>query len=140
MSRSVGGSGVVWLDDDPKVIEKKIKRAVTDTGREVRFDPEGKPGVSNLLAILSAFGGDSVDDLEARFAGAGYGDLKKGVVEAVLDVGRSRSVTGCTSYLDDPAELDAVLARGAERAREVASGTLADVYAKVGFLPGSAPA
>ena len=88
MSKSVGGNGVVWMLDDPKVVEKKIKSAVTDTGREVRFDPGDKPGVSNLLAILSAFGGESVDDLEARFAGAGYGDLKKGVVEAVLDVAR----------------------------------------------------
>jgi tryptophanyl-tRNA synthetase len=86
MSKSVGGSGVVWMLDDPRVVEKKIKSAVTDTGREVRFDPVGKPGVSNLLAILSAFGGESIEDLESRFAGAGYGDLKKAVVEAVLDV------------------------------------------------------
>jgi tryptophanyl-tRNA synthetase len=139
MSKSIGGNGVVWMLDDPKVVEKKIKSAVTDTGREVTFDPVRKPGVSNLLSILSAFGGDSVDDLEARFAGAGYGDLKKAVVETVLDVCvpyRER-VEG---YLADPAELDSVLARGADRAREVAAGTLADVYAKVGFLPGSAPA
>jgi tryptophanyl-tRNA synthetase len=135
MSKSVGGSGVVWMLDDPRVVEKKIKSAVTDTGREVRFDPVGKPGVSNLLAILSAFGGESIEDLESRFAGAGYGDLKKAVAEAVLDVvGPFRErVQG---YLDDPAELDAVLAKGAERAREVAAGTLANVYAKVGFLPG----
>jgi tryptophanyl-tRNA synthetase len=139
MSSSVGGSGVVWLDDDPTVVEKKIKSAVTDTGREVTFDLEGKPGVSNLLAILSAFGGESVDDLEARFAGVGYGDLKKAVVEAVLDaVGPFRD--RLQEHLADPAELDAVAARGAARAREVAAGTLADVYEKVGFLPGGAPA
>jgi len=139
MSSSIGGSGVVWLDDDPKVVEKKIKSAVTDTGREVTFDLDGKPGVSNLLSILSAFGGDSVDDLEARFAGAGYGDLKKAVVEAVLDaVGPFRD--RLHEHLADPAELDAIVARGAARAREVAAGTLADVYEKVGFLPGSAPA
>jgi tryptophanyl-tRNA synthetase len=135
MSSSVGGSGVLWLDDDPKVIEKKIKSAVTDIGRDVTFDPEGKPGVSNLLAILSAIGGESIADLEARFAGSGYGDLKKAVVEAVLDVVgpfRERMRT----YLADPAELDAVVARGAVRARDVAAGTLADVYDKVGFLPG----
>ncbi len=139
MSSSIGGSGVVWLDDDPKVVEKKIKGAVTDTGRDVTFDLEGKPGVSNLLSILSAFGGDGVDDLEARFAGAGYGDLKKAVVEAVLDVvGPFRDRVH--EHLGDPAELDAIVARGASRAREVAAGTLADVYEKVGFLPGSAPA
>ena len=139
MSSSIGGSGVVWLDDDPKVVEKKIKGAVTDTGRDVTFDLEGKPGVSNLLSILSAFGGDGVDDLEARFAGAGYGDLKKAVVEAVLDVvGPFRDRVH--EHLGDPAELDAIVARGASRAREVAAGTLADVYEKVGFLPGSDPA
>ncbi|MGH8969679.1 MAG: tryptophan--tRNA ligase [Actinomycetes bacterium] len=135
MSGSVGGSGVVWLDDDATLIEKKIKAAVTDTGREVTFDPVGKPGVSNLLTILSAFGGETMESLEARFAGSGYGDLKKAVVEVVLDVvGPFRQrVRG---YLDDPAELDAVLARGAERARAVAEGTVRDVYERVGFLPG----
>ncbi|HET8970001.1 MAG TPA: tryptophan--tRNA ligase, partial [Candidatus Nanopelagicales bacterium] len=138
MSKSIGGSGVVWMLDDPKLIEKKIKSAVTDTGREVVFDPETKPGVSNLLGILSAFGGDPVSDLEARFAGAGYGDLKKAVVEAVLDavIPFQDKVRG---YLDDPAELDRVLARGAERARGVAAATLADVYDRVGFLPAAAP-
>ncbi|HET9946008.1 MAG TPA: tryptophan--tRNA ligase [Actinomycetes bacterium] len=138
MSKSIGGSGVVWMLDDPKLIEKKIKSAVTDTGREVVFDPEAKPGVSNLLGILSAFGGDPVPDLEARFAGAGYGDLKKAVVEAVLDavIPFQGKVRG---YLDDPAELDRVLARGAEQARGVAAATLADVYDRVGFLPAAAP-
>jgi tryptophanyl-tRNA synthetase len=134
MSKSIGGSGCVWLLDDPKVIEKKIKSAVTDTGREVRFDPEGKPGVSNLLAILSSFSGDSFEELERRYEGSGYGDLKKGVVEAVLDfvVPFQQRVRG---YLDDPATLDAVLARGAANAREVASPTMATVYDRLGFLP-----
>jgi tryptophanyl-tRNA synthetase len=134
MSKSIGGSGCVWLLDPPKTIEKKIKSAVTDTGREVRFDPVGKPGVSNLLAILSSFTGDSVEELERRYDGCGYGDLKKGVVEAVLDfvVPFQERVSG---YLDDPATLDDVLARGAGRAREVASSTLATVYDRLGFLP-----
>ena len=134
MSSSVGGSGVVWLDDDPALVEKKIKSAVTDTGREVTFDPEGKPGVSNLLTVLSAFGGEGIDDLQARFAGAGYGDLKKAVAEAVLEaVGPFRA--RLHEYLADPAELDAVVARGAVRAREVAARTLSEVHEKVGFLP-----
>ena len=138
MSKSIGGSGVVWMLDDPKLVEKKIKSAVTDTGRDVVFDPESKPGVSNLLGILSAFGGEPVDDLEARFAGAGYGDLKKAVVEAVLDavLPFQDKVRG---FLDDPAELDRVLARGADRARDVAASTLADVYDRVGFLPAAPP-
>jgi tryptophanyl-tRNA synthetase len=138
MSKSIGGSGVVWMLDDPKLIEKKIKSAVTDTGREVVFDPESKPGVSNLLGILSAFGGEPIGHLEARFAGAGYGDLKKAVVEAVLDavIPFQDKVRG---YLDDPAELDRVLARGADRARGVAASTLADVHDRVGFLPAASP-
>jgi tryptophanyl-tRNA synthetase len=134
MSKSIGGSGCVWMLDDPKVIEKKIKSAVTDTGRDILFDPVEKPGVSNLLAIHAAVTDEPISDLEARYSGGGYGDLKKGVVEAVLDLvvpfqGRVREI------LDDPAGLDAVLARGADRAQEVAAATLADVYDKVGFLP-----
>jgi tryptophanyl-tRNA synthetase len=138
MSKSIGGSGCVWMLDDPKVIEKKIKSAVTDTGRDIRFDPVAKPGVSNLLAIHSAVSDESITDLEARYSGGGYGDLKKGVVEAVLEFvlpfqQRVRET------LDDPAGLDAVLARGAARAQEIAAATLADVYDKVGFLPRARP-
>jgi tryptophanyl-tRNA synthetase len=119
------------------VIEKKIKSAVTDPGRDIRFDPVEKPGVSNLLAIHSAVSDESITDLEARYSGGGYGDLKKGVVEAVLEFvlpfqQRVREI------LDDPAGLDVVLARGADRAQEIAAGTLADVYDKVGFLPKAA--
>jgi tryptophanyl-tRNA synthetase len=134
MSKSIGGTGVVWLLDEPTRIEKKIRSAVTDTGREIEFDPVTKPGVSNLLAILSSFGGEPVPALVDRLAGSGYGELKKEVVSAVLDfaVPFQERVRG---YLDDPAELDSVLARGAERAREVAWATLADAFAKVGFLP-----
>jgi tryptophanyl-tRNA synthetase len=138
MSKSIGGSGVLWMLDDPKVIEKKLKSAVTDTGRDVVYDPEGKPGVSNLLAILSAVGGEPVTALEERFAGTGYGDLKKAVVEAVLEVVVPYQ-TRVRELLDDPAALDAVLAGGARRAREVAAPTLADVLDRVGFLP-AAPA
>src|SRR6476619_4227602 len=113
MSKSIGGNGVVWLMDDPKVIEKKIRSAVTDTGREILFDPVAKLGVSNLLGILSSFGGEPVPALVDRFAGAGYGDLKKEVATAVLDfvVPFQRRGRG---FLDDPAELDRSLARGAE--------------------------
>ena len=134
MSKSIGGSGVLWMLDDPRTVEKKIKSAVTDTGREVVFDPEGKPGVSNLLTILSACSGEPVAELEAKFAGSGYGDLKKAVVEVVLEVVVPYSAR-VRELLDDPATLDAILARGAERAREVAAPTLAEVLDRVGFLP-----
>jgi tryptophanyl-tRNA synthetase len=133
MSKSLGGGGCVWMLDDPKLIEKKIRTAVTDTGREVVSDPDGKPGVTNLMTILSAFGNRSMAQIERDFAGRGYGDLKKEVAEAVLETvvpfqSRVREL------LDDPAELDSLLARGAARAREVSSRTLAQVYDRVGFL------
>jgi len=138
MSKSIGGAGAVWLLDEPKVIEKKLRSAVTDTGRDVTFDPVGKPGVSNLLAILSSFGGEPVPALVERFAGSGYGDLKKEATAAVLDFAvpfqqRVRELLGDVSALDD------VLARGAARAREVAAPTLAEVQDKVGFLPAAGP-
>ncbi|MGN6245325.1 MAG: tryptophan--tRNA ligase [Motilibacteraceae bacterium] len=134
MSKSLGGSGILELLDAPKTIEKRIKSAVTDTGREIVFDPEGKPGVSNLLSILSATSGRPVDQLEHDFSGRGYGDLKKEVAAAVLDVVVPFQER-VNALLDDRAELDRVLARGAERAREVAAQTLAAVYDRVGFVP-----
>ena len=119
--------------DDPQVIERKIRSAVTDTGREVVADSDGKPGVTNLMTILSAFGNRSMEQIERDFEGRGYGDLKKEVAEAVLEtVVPFQSRVG--ELLDDPAELDIVLARGAERARAVSSHTLAQVYDRVGFL------
>ncbi|MGH8773966.1 MAG: tryptophan--tRNA ligase [Jiangellaceae bacterium] len=133
MSKSIGGSGCVWMLDDPTVIEKKIRSAVTDTGREVVADPVVKPGVTNLMTILSAFTGRSTADIERDFAGRGYGDLKKEVAAAVLDLAVPFQAR-VRELLDDPAELDAVLAQGAVKAREVASRTLAKVYEHVGFL------
>lgn len=133
MSKSVGGSGLIEMLDDPKVIEKRVKSAVTDTGREVTVDRENKPGVTNLIFILSAFSGQPVDQIERDFAGRGYGDLKKAVTSAILD-----AVTPfqerVRELLDDPAELDALLARGAAKARNVATPTLRKVYDRVGFL------
>ncbi|MFI1578315.1 tryptophan--tRNA ligase [Embleya sp. NPDC020630] len=135
MSKSASTpKGIVNLLDDPKASAKKIRSAVTDTGTEVRFDETEKPGVSNLLTIHSALSGTSIAALEERFAGRGYGDLKKEVAEVLVDFVTpfQERVRG---YLDDPAELDAVLARGADKAREVASRTLAETYDRVGFLP-----
>jgi len=135
MSKStVSDSGIVWLLDEPAKTTKKIKSAVTDTGREVRFDRGDKPGVSNLLTILSSFGGDSVPVLEERYAGRGYGDLKKDVAEAVVATFgpiRERAL----ELLDDPAELDRILSVNAARANEIAEATLADVYDRIGLLP-----
>ncbi|MDQ1704034.1 MAG: tryptophanyl-tRNA synthetase [Frankiaceae bacterium] len=134
MSKSIGGSGCLWLLDDPQLVEKKIKSAVTDTGREVVFDPEHKPGVSNLITILSVFSGESVPAIEARLADSGYGDLKKLTAAAVLEwlVPFQERVS---HFLADEAALDAVLAQGAARARTVAHETLVRAYDAVGFLP-----
>jgi tryptophanyl-tRNA synthetase len=134
MSKSLPPAGCVLLLDDPKVTAKKIRSAVTDTGREVVADPVGKPGITNLLTIHSALSGTSIPELEERFAGRGYGDLKKELAEVVVDfVTPVRQRT--QELLDDPAELQRTLAQGAARAREVAARTVADAYDKVGFLP-----
>jgi tryptophanyl-tRNA synthetase len=130
---SASTAGVIDLLDEPRVTAKKIRSAVTDTEREVRFDPEAKPGVSNLLAIHSALSGTSIETLQKDYSGKGYGDLKgdlADVVAAALTPFRDRTL----AYLDDPKALDDVLADGADKARAVASRTLAEVYDRVGFL------
>ncbi|WP_344801518.1 tryptophan--tRNA ligase [Microlunatus ginsengisoli] len=135
MSKSFSApSGIVELLDDPKANVKKIKSAVTDSGREITFDEVNKPGVSNLLTILAALTGTSIDQLVSDFAGHGYGDLKKAVADAVSEVAvpyRDRTL----ELLGERTELQGILDRGAERAREVAAGTVADVYRKVGLRP-----
>jgi len=126
--------GIVWLLDEPSVTAKKIKSAVTDADREIRFDPAGKPGVSNLLGILSLLGGSTIPSLETEFAGKGYGDLKGAVADAVVaefEPIRLRTL----ELLADPAELDRLLAVNAERANDIAGATLSRVYDAVGFLP-----
>ncbi|MCZ2806420.1 tryptophan--tRNA ligase [Modestobacter sp. VKM Ac-2983] len=134
MSKSLPPAGCINLLDDPKVTAKRIRSAVTDTGREVVADPVGKPGVTNLLAIHSALSGQSVAQLEEHFAGRGYGDLKKEVAEVVTDA-LAPVQQRTAELLADPAELERVLAAGAARARAVAAPTLATVYERVGFLP-----
>jgi tryptophanyl-tRNA synthetase len=134
MSKSIGGAGCLWLLDDPAVNAKKIKRAVTDTDTEIRFDPQDKPGVSNLLAILAALSGRSVNDVVPDYAGKGYGALKGDVADAFTAFAtpyRERT----QQWLDDEAALDDVLAAGAARARKVAAEMLAQAYDAVGFLP-----
>ncbi|WP_019852988.1 tryptophan--tRNA ligase [Actinopolyspora mortivallis] len=133
MSKSVP-SGVVEFMDDPKRAAKKIRSAVTDNERDIRYDPENKPGVSNLLVIYSGMTGRSVSELEAAYEGSGYGDLKKDL-GAVLSDFLTPFQSRVRQYLDDPAELDKVLRRGAERARAVAAETVRTAYDRVGFLP-----
>ncbi|MFI6130418.1 tryptophan--tRNA ligase [Micromonospora sp. NPDC051141] len=135
MSKSFSApAGIIDLLEDPARSAKKIRSAVTDTGREIVFDAEGKPGISNLLTIYSALSGRGIDDLVAAYDGRGYGDLKKDLAEVVREfVTPIQERTN--GYLDDPAQLDKLLARGAEKARAVAVDTLRTAYERVGFLP-----
>ena len=136
MSKSLAGPGCVFLLDPVSASAKKIRSAVTDTGREIRYDVAAKPGVSNLLVIHSALSGRPVPELEADYEGKGYGDLKKDVAGVLTDF-LAPVQAAVAGYLDDPAELDKVLASGAERARSVAAQTLRTAYDRVGFLPPS---
>lgn len=135
MSKSAeSAAGILWLLDEPSVTAKKIRSAVTDTGREIRPDRVEKPGVTNLLTILSAVTGRGIPELVDEFAGRGYGDLKGTVADAVVaefEPARARAL----ELLDDPAELDRILARGAVRASELAEPKLAEAYARVGLVP-----
>ncbi|MET7638063.1 tryptophan--tRNA ligase [Streptomyces sp. NPDC005438] len=135
MSKSASTpKGIVNLLDDPKVTAKKIKSAVTDTDTVIRYDEDKKPGISNLLGIYSSLTGTEVSQLERQFEGKGYGALKTELADVVAEwVTPFRQRT--QEYLDDPAMLDSILAKGAGKAREVAAQTLAQVYDRVGMLP-----
>lgn len=134
MSKSASApNGIIEMLDDPRVSAKKIRSAVTDSGSEIRFDPEEKPGVSNLLTIYSALTGEPISALEEQYAGKGYGDLKGDLAEhvvAFVTPFRERTL----ELLDDQDYLMKVLAEGAETAGAVARATLRDVYQRVGFV------
>ena len=134
MSKSASTpGGIIEMLDDPKVSAKKIRSAVTDSGTEIRFDEEHKPGISNLLTIYSALTGRDIEAIEKEYVGRGYGDFKKDLAEIVVGfVTPFRDRT--FELLEDRAQLDAVLRDGAARANAVAERTLADVYDRVGFV------
>jgi tryptophanyl-tRNA synthetase len=124
----------IFLEDSDDVIRKKLKRAVTDSGTEITYD-DAKPGVKNLLSIQSALTGKPAAELVASYSGKMYGHLKVDTAELVVQhIGPIRDKTD--ELLKDRAYLDALLKRGAERAREKAQKTLARVYDRIGFLPG----
>lgn len=134
MSKSRPDAGTLWLLDEPGVVTKKLRRAVTDTDTEIRYDPQTKPGVSNLLAILGAVTDRSPEQAAVALDGDGYGALKAAVAHAVVEFA-APVARRTREFLDDPGELDRILARGAARANEVADATLRQAYAAVGFLP-----
>jgi tryptophanyl-tRNA synthetase len=134
MSKSASSpQGIIEMLDDPKRSAKKIRGAVTDSGAEIRFDPERKPGISNLLTIYSSLSSRSIASLEEQYDGQGYGALKTDLAEIVVDFVtpfRDRTL----ELLDDQAYLTDVIKQGAQVAREVAAATLRDVYQQVGFV------
>ena len=140
MSKSASSpAGILELLAEPARSAKKIRSAVTDSGREVIFDEDAKPGVANLLRIYGALTGRAIPDIVADYQGKGYGALKDDLAGVVVDFVtplRDRTM----KLLDDRAELDRLLRIGSERAREVASATLAQVYDRIGFVaPARAP-
>jgi tryptophanyl-tRNA synthetase len=131
MSKS-SPSGCVFLLDENKAAEKKIKSAVTDSDAVVRFDELNKPGVSNLLALQKAINNTSIESLESEYSGRGYGDLKKETFEVVLSVIEPIR-TRVNQLLTDPAELESLMNKGAQKARDAAEPTLNLVYDRIGF-------
>ncbi len=126
-------AGKVLITDPPDTIRKKLKSAVTDSGTDVRYAPEEKPGISNLLEIMSVATGDPIPQLEARYDSGGYGPFKEDVAEAVvalLDPIRTRY----EELRSDPQELQRLLAHGAGKARETAEPTLEQMYERMGFV------
>jgi tryptophanyl-tRNA synthetase len=133
MSKSRGAeSGTVLMLDPPDAVRKKLKTAVTDSGTDVRYDPKGKPGISNLIELMTVVTGDSIQDVEARYDGSGYGQFKSDVAEAIVTVlepiqARYREARS------DPAELLRLLRMGAEKGRALSAPTLEAMYERTGF-------
>ena len=137
MSKSAASnSGVIDILDGAEINTKKIKSAVTDTGKEIKFDEKNKPGISNLLTIHSALSGKSIPELENEFSGKGYGDFKGAVAEVVADFFtpvKSRT----EELLKDERALLKILEEGSAKAREVAAKTLKNAYDALGLVPGT---
>ena len=132
---TTGGTpqGTLLVLDDPKTVTKKVKSAVTDSGSDVRYDPEEKPGISNLIELVTVITGESIKDVEARYDGSGYGRFKGDVADAIVELlgpiqTRYRELRG------DPAELQRLLQMGAEKARASSAPTLALMYERMGFV------
>ena len=134
MSTSVGAdSGRIFVLDEEKAIRKKFGSAVTDSGREIRRG-EDKAGIANLIGVLSVASGKAEDEIENDFADAGYGDFKKAVADSVVEF-LAPVRDAYPEIRADDAELERILATGAERARGYASQTLADVRSAMGIGP-----
>ena len=126
-------NGCVYLMEPPEAIARKFKRAVTDSETCVRYDPKAKPGIANLMQIYASATGHSYEEIEREFDGRGYGDFKKAVGEAVVELCRPIREEA-TRLLADKAYLESVYRAGAEKASYIANKTLRKVYKKVGFV------
>jgi tryptophanyl-tRNA synthetase len=134
MSTTAGTpQGTLLILDSPETIRKKLKSAVTDSGTDVRYEPEQKPGISNLLEIMAVATGEAIPELEARYDGGGYGQFKADVAEAVVELLDPIRTRYEELRADEP-ELRALLARGADKARETATPTLEQMYERMGFV------
>jgi tryptophanyl-tRNA synthetase len=133
MSKSRGvESGTVLMLDPPEAVRKKVRSAVTDSGTDVRYDPDEKPGISNLIELMTVVTGDSIPDVEARYDGSGYGQFKSDVADAIVELlepiqERYRALRG------DIGELQRLLEMGAEKARAESAPTLHQMYKRLGF-------
>ena len=132
MSKS-SPQGCIFIMDEPDVVMKKFKTAITDSGKEIKYDPTNKPGVSNLLSIIKAVTNEEMSTIEAQFASKGYGDLKtftgEVVVENIVKPFREKTL----ALLADEKQLNSLMSEGAQKAEKVAAATLKSVYEKVGF-------
>jgi tryptophanyl-tRNA synthetase len=134
MSKSRGSeSGTVLMLDSPDTIRKKLKTAVTDSGSDVRYDPDEKPGISNLIELMTVVTGKSIQDVESTYDGTGYGRFKEDIAEGIIELlepiqSRYRELRA------DPAELQRLLGMGAEKARASSAPTLALMYERMGFV------
>jgi tryptophanyl-tRNA synthetase len=126
-------AGVVRMIDPPDVVRRKFKTAVTDSGTDVRHDPDDKPGVSNLIEIMAVATGSSIPEVEARFDGRGYGAFKEGVAEAVVEL-LAPIQQRYEELRADEGELRRLLAKGADKAREASAPTLEAMYERMGFV------
>ena len=130
---STNPNDVIFLEDDPDVIMKKFKKAVTDSEGIVKYDPEGKPGVSNLIEIYSIVTGKSKGEVETEFEGQGYGTFKeavgKAVVEKLLPIQEKYK-----KFIENPTYLESIYKEGDRKASTIANATIAEVKEKIGLI------
>jgi len=133
MSKSAGPNNYIALTDEPDVIRKKIKTAVTDSGSEIKYDPQNKAGISNLLSIYSAFSGESIASLEKKYAGKNYGIFKSDLAELLVQK-LSHIHEKYKSLLKNKKSLMKILDVGAKSASKVAEKTMEEVRKKIGLI------